>query len=481
MLPKYRERTSSLLQRSVLESERSAPVFSVNSEYSLPQTRLTQQDSYDQSEVKKEEKHPQDTHLSKRAKMSGAAVFSPGNGALRRRQEQEEPRDPIDSTGQLPLHLQKMVDAFYVVNVLNAKNGPCSPTLKASEIEMDDLGKLNIFVHGRTGEPLEARRYLIRKSKYVLVVSGPSLPRSSIIRCYPRETGVRGITAWMVWKGLEGVERNFLIFKVVGTSFTLVDGKKRKELSNLQNNFKGLKRDPFVQPKAKFTRKKLAKQAADASEREKPRDVDTTEKLQQSNVRNLPNFQVGNSGRFTKTAGAFKGPAGDLVDVSEDSHAMRSVTSTVKYGKFASALNPKPNAESAIVPSKVAEPAASSSHGDAVTKLGSPPSIKLLPLSKREKTFFCFVNSSDEVKRTRRFDTCDSVGKLFLQAEVGGLVQKSDEEAALSLVVPGTRSLVVPNKDDESFKELVEAIAGAEILKKGQESASCRVEVRAYA
>jgi hypothetical protein len=94
-------------------------------------------------------------------------------------------------------------------------------------------------------------------------------------------------------------------------------------------------------------------------------------------------------------------------------------------------------------------------------------------------TFFHFTNDSDEIKRTRRFGTCNSVGKLFLQAEIGGLVQKSDEEAALSLVVSGTKRLVVPNKDDESFKELIEAIASAEIWKE-QEGVECRVEVRAY-
>jgi len=211
------------------------------------------QDSYGRSEVKEEETYPQGTQYSKMVKMKEAAALSQGNGALDLQQAQEESSGAVEPTGQLPRHLQKMIDAFHAVNFLSAKNGPCSPTLKGSGFEMDHLGKSNIFVHGRTGEPLEARKYLLHKGKYVLVVSGPGLPKSSIIRCLPRETGVKGVTAWAVWKGLEGLERNFLIFKVVETSFT-VGGKRRKELLTMQGNFKAQKRDPLVPPKAKLTK-----------------------------------------------------------------------------------------------------------------------------------------------------------------------------------------------------------------------------------
>lgn len=175
--------------------------------------------------MKEEENDAKDVHSSKRVKLSSAVVVCQ-KPSLGFQQEQDERRDPAESADKMPGHVQKMVDAFYDLNVLNTKNGHCSQILKASEYEANHLGRSIIFVHGRTGDPLEARSCLVRKGEYALVVSGPSLPKSSIIRCHPRETGIRGISAWVVWKGLEGVERNFLIFKFVRTSFTIASGKR---------------------------------------------------------------------------------------------------------------------------------------------------------------------------------------------------------------------------------------------------------------
>ena len=81
---------------------------------------------------------------------------------------------------------------------------------------------------------------------FALVVEGGSLPRASIIRFYQRATGVRGISAWMVWKGLEGVERSFLVFKLVGASFVNAEGKSRKELLHIQSSFQRTKKDAFI-------------------------------------------------------------------------------------------------------------------------------------------------------------------------------------------------------------------------------------------
>jgi hypothetical protein len=375
-----------------MASEQSAPVSSVKLETSnAPACRPTHPDSYGRSEAKEKEKYPQDTQSSNMVKLSKATVLSQGNEALCLQQQQKE-RGPIEPTGQLPRHLQKMIDAFYVVNILSAKNGPCSPTLKDSEFEMDNLVKSNIIVHGRTAEPLQARRYWVRKGKYVLVVSGPGLSKSSIIRCLPRETGVQDITAWAVWKGLEGMERKFLIFKVVGTTFKLC-GKGRKGLLTLQNSFKAQKRDPFVLPKVKFTRNKLAKQVLAASKSKEGREVDMTNKLPQPDRRNLPDLQAGDLEELTKKNGGFKR---HLIDLSGDD-VLEGVTIPVMSGNTASASILEPIADLTNVASRVAESSASSSPGDAITKLGCPPSVDLLPLHQRENTYFSFVNDSDEI------------------------------------------------------------------------------------
>jgi hypothetical protein len=468
----------------MLASARSGPVSSAGSEISHPFAgSSTKQDIYGRSEVKEEEKYQEDTQPSKIVKMSKAAVLGQENEALGLLQKQGE-RGPTESAGQLPRHLQNMIDAFHAVNVLSARNGPCSLTLKASESEMYHLGRSKTFFHGRTGEPLEAKKYLVRKGRFVLVANGPSLAKSSIIRCLPKETGVQGIAAWAVWKGLEGMERNFLIFKVVGTSFTF-GGKRRKELLTLQNHFKAQKRDPFIPAKVKITRKKQAKQAkqhSHPSTSEKGREVDyydTTDELESSDSRNLSDMQAGHLEDFNKKPGACQSSPRYLVDLTEESHVLASGAIPVGYGKASSTSIHETVAESTNVPSQEADSTASSSPKDPARQLGSSPLFDLLPLRKRENTLFSFINDSDEVSRTRRFGTCDSVGKLFLQAEIGGLVQKADEEAALSLVVSGAKRLVVPNRDDESFRELIEAIASAEIWE-GQEVGDCRVEVRAY-
>lgn len=63
-------------------------------------------------------------------------------------------------------------------------------------------------------------------------------------------------------------------------------------------------------------------------------------------------------------------------------------------------------------------------------------------------------------------------------------MRRSDVEAALSLTIPGYSGLlVIPNKDEDSFKELVYAITDAQCWqkgRKGQESVACTVEVRRY-
>jgi hypothetical protein len=143
------------------------------------------------------------------------------------------------------------MDQFGRQNSLSARNGPCAQGLKSSGVEENGLGKLISLVHGRTGEPLEAKKCLVRNKNPALIVDGPGLSQASIIRFYPRATGIGGISAWMVWKGLEGVERGFLIFKFVGTSFTNADGQRRKELLDLQSSCKRTKKDAFIPIKAK--------------------------------------------------------------------------------------------------------------------------------------------------------------------------------------------------------------------------------------
>lgn len=96
--------------------------------------------------------------------------------------EQEEPEDPDDSVEKLPDHLQKLVDEFCSQYSLYAKNGPCCQMLRSSGVEENDSGKSIIFVQGSTGERLEARRCLVRKNNFALVVDGHSLSQSSIIR-----------------------------------------------------------------------------------------------------------------------------------------------------------------------------------------------------------------------------------------------------------------------------------------------------------
>jgi hypothetical protein len=88
--------------------------------------------------------------------------------------------------------------------------------LKSSGFEENGLGKPISLVHERTGEPLEAKKCLIRNKNPALIIDGPGLSQASIIRFYQRATGIGVINAWMVWKGLEGVERGFLIFKACG-------------------------------------------------------------------------------------------------------------------------------------------------------------------------------------------------------------------------------------------------------------------------
>jgi hypothetical protein len=175
-----------------------------------------------------------------------------------------------------------------------------------------------------------------------------------------------------------------------------------------------------------------------------------------------------------------------MIDLTEEAHASTSVKGSAKKEEVASAdvLQPKPHQASNSVALK--DSTVSYCRRDTSTKRSADPSFFPSELISyiRENTLFSFINSSHEVSRTRRFDTCDTAGRLFLQADVGGLVRRSDEEAALSLTIPGySRLLVIPNKDENSFKELVDAITDAQCWQKGQEgqeSAACTVEVGRY-
>jgi hypothetical protein len=390
--------------------------------------------------------------------------------------------DAEESAERLPLHLQQLVEDFYRDNRLNAKNGPCSPGLKAPCDEENDRGQQMTFVHGITGKPLVARRCLVRKNTFALVVQGGGLSQESIIRFYPQQTGIRGVFAWMVWKGLQGVEKEFLIFKLVGANFTNARGRKRKELSDLQKEFKKMKRDPFDRIVPKSITKGAKRPVTSASKRTVPKATGTSRKPHETGGVNLLDLQAGNPHRQIHDNRVSTSSGGEVVDLTEGAPAIKRSATPIKSEPLASSaiVEQLPGrVDVSFQPTKSA--GLSGLSRTSTTISGSTRPVSFLPNHMRENTFFAFVNESNIANRTRRFDTCDSVGKLFLQADVSGLVQKSDEEAALSLSIPGRNSLlVIPNKDNESFEELVEAIASARCWKKGQSCASCRLEVRSY-
>jgi hypothetical protein len=175
-----------------------------------------------------------------------------------------------------------------------------------------------------------------------------------------------------------------------------------------------------------------------------------------------------------------------MIDLTEEAHASTNVKGSAKKEKVASAdvLQPKPHQASNSVTLK--DSTVSYSRRDTSTKRSADLSFFPSELISyiRENTLLSFIKNSHEVSRTRRSDTCDTAGKLFLQADVGGLMRRSDEEAALSLTISGySRLFVIAKKDGDSFKELVDAITDAQRWQKGQEgqeSAACTVEVRRY-
>jgi len=200
-------------------------------------------------------------------------------------------------------------------------------------------------------------------------------------------------------------------------------------------------------------------------------------------VGTLPGVQAGQLRFRAGESSASKGSGEELVDLTEEDGALARVTSMLKTENSPSPAVPERVSQQVTNTNGPTKSAALYHQIDSTTKLplGRGPFVSLISIRVRESTSFCFINASNELNRTRQFDTCDSVGKLFLQADVGSIVQKSDEEAALSLNIPGNnRPLIIPNKDEESFKELVEAIANARCWEDGGESAKCRVEVRRY-
>lgn len=398
--------------------------------------------------------------------------------------EQERYKRLDGSADKLPHHLEKLVDEFRTQYSLYAKNGPCSQMLKASGTEENVLGRSVIFVHGRTGEPVEVRRCRIHANIFAVVIDGPSLPQSCIIRPYPRATGVRGISACMVWKGLEGVERGFLIFKLVGGySFTNTEGKGRKELLDFQNRFKELTSDPFVRVATKPTMPRIARSPTDASPSKEPKNAGIVGKVQRMDKSKFPALRAGQLRRGTGDKTAFKGPERELIDLSEGVDALAGVVGTVKNEELASSSVLERNPQQTAISTKFTGSTTSFSQDTAVTRLstGDLSFVPSLYTPKRESPLLCFKNDSNKITRMRPFFICDTMGKLFLQADVAGLVRKSDEETALSLTIPGTeRPLVIPNKDEESFKELVAAIGNSQCWNESEGTASCRVEVRRY-
>jgi hypothetical protein len=87
-------------------------------------------------------------------------------------QERDEQQGTEKSDENLPRHLQKMVDDFCIERQLYDRTGPCCSGINAPVMKANAQGKPIAFIHGRTGEVLEARMCRVRASNFALVVYG---------------------------------------------------------------------------------------------------------------------------------------------------------------------------------------------------------------------------------------------------------------------------------------------------------------------
>jgi hypothetical protein len=379
----------------------------------------------------------------------------------------------------LPPHLQKLVLNFCRDNKVNSEIGPCTKKLGSATIEKTEQGKPIAFVHGRTGENLEARKCRIRGGYFALVVEGGGLTQASIIRSLPRSTGVGGITAWMVWNGLSGVDRRFLVFKLFGTSFTNPDGKKRKELVKLQNNFKQQKKDPFVRVKPKATRKKSSNPGASSKSFGAPSQTNILQHSQSKTTQASLSANAIDKAVGSGNDDASDGHARQLVDRPKRRDSLGDLVKDEKDVEMHSDIEEQPMDEGILQPSSDTMLRQDNSASAPATITIPHPNENPMSNEMRNNTILSFLESSGEIKRRRRVGTCDTIGKLFLQAELAGIVRKDDDEAALTLTVEDLK-LVVPNNDNESFQELVTALSGRVCWKDGQQKASCVVNVERY-
>jgi hypothetical protein len=141
-------------------------------------------------------------------------------------------------------------------------------------------------------------------------------------------------------------------------------------------------------------------------------------------------LQTGELRRSSKKYKTSIASSGEMIDLTEEAHASTSVKGSAKKEEVASAdvLQPKPHQASNSVTLK--DSTVSYSRREISTKRSADPSFFPSELISyiRENTLFSFINSSHEVSRTRRSDICDTAGRLFLQADVGGFVRRSDRK-----------------------------------------------------
>jgi hypothetical protein len=223
----------------------------------------------------------------------------------------------------------------------------------------------------------------------------------------------------------------------------------------------------FVQVTIKATMPRIARSPTGASPNREPKNAGTIDKVQRTDKSNFPGLGAELLQRDRGDEAAFKGSDRELVDLTEDVDVLIGMAGTVKNEELASSPISELTPQQAAISTKATGFATSADQDITVTRLstGSLQLVPCLSIPKRESTLFCFNNDSNEITRMRPFATCDTVGKIFPQADVAGLVRKLDEETALYLTILGTeRLLIVPSKDDESFKELVEAIGNVQLL-----------------
>lgn len=85
----------------------------------------------------------------------------------------------------------------------------------------------------------------------------------------------------------------------------------------------------------------------------------------------------------------------------------------------------------------------------------------------RDTTTFVFLNSFDQEKRRpQAFSHCDSVRKLFMHATIAGLIEKSDDAAALSVSMRGSTEDPIPvmRNNESDFDDLLQSLGRDETL-----------------